>query len=222
MTLTFLDIYNATSEQAWSMFDSDAENTEDFESGLKSAINTALLELWCSYEFPFRIKNYAFRTKPNVASYNLPKGNIYKKEIDNASYYWVKYNGNFLPYIKDYELLGAKTGEPTGFYVEQNKIHFYPTPDNFYQIQIRYLTLEIGYSEEGDILYELKNDDDYIDIPEEYESLFKNALIKKAMLYAVCSPTDENYPGYLEQYTNAYKTLIKYCVGIDRTQRIVI
>lgn len=221
MTLTFLDLYNATAEQAWSMFDADAESAEDFESGLKSAINTALTEIWCSYDFPFRVKDQTFRTKPNVTSYNLPRGNILKKDIDNASYYWIKCDGAFLSYIKDYELLEPSTGKPTGFYVDQNKLYLYPTPDAFYNVQMKYLTLEIGYSEEGDVRFEFLEDGDYLDIPEEYETLFKNVLIKKAMLYAVCAPSDENYPGYLEQYNNAYKTLIKYCTGLDRIQRIV-
>lgn len=221
MTLTFLDLYNATAEQAWSMFDADAETNEDFESGLKSALNTALLEIWCSYDFPFRVKEQIIRTKPNVASYTMPRGNILKKDIDNASYYWIKCNGSFLNYIKDYELLDQATGTPTGFYIDQNRLYLYPTPDVSYNVQVKYLTLDIGYSEDGDVRYELIEDDDYLDIPEEYETLFKNALIKKAMLYAVCSPTDENYDGYLEQYNNAYKTLVKYCSGFDRTQRIV-
>ena len=31
MTLTLLDLYNATATQEWSMYDSDAENKNEFE-----------------------------------------------------------------------------------------------------------------------------------------------------------------------------------------------
>ena len=37
MSLKFVDIYNAVAEQAWSMYDADAETIEDFESGLKAS-----------------------------------------------------------------------------------------------------------------------------------------------------------------------------------------
>ena len=56
MTLTFLTIYNEVAGQAWSMYDGDAESVDEMESALKSSINKALSEIWCSYPFPFRIK----------------------------------------------------------------------------------------------------------------------------------------------------------------------
>ena len=46
MTLTFLSIYNDVAGQAWSMYDGDAESSEEMESALKSSINKALSELW--------------------------------------------------------------------------------------------------------------------------------------------------------------------------------
>ena len=60
MTLTFLSIYNDVAGQAWSMYDGDAESSEEMESALKSSINKALSELWCSYPFPFN-KNKCYR-----------------------------------------------------------------------------------------------------------------------------------------------------------------
>ena len=63
MTLTFLDIYNEVAGQAWSMYDGDAESVDEMESALKSSINKALSEIWCSYPFPFRIKICPLRPK---------------------------------------------------------------------------------------------------------------------------------------------------------------
>ena len=86
MALTFLDIYNEVAGQAWSMYDGDAESIDEMESALKSSINKALSEIWCSYPFPFRIKTLNISTSPNNSEYSTPNGNIIKKTV--CSYYF--------------------------------------------------------------------------------------------------------------------------------------
>ena len=57
MTITLLELYNEVASQPWSMFDNDAESTDDFDAALISSINKALVEIWCSYPFEFRVKS---------------------------------------------------------------------------------------------------------------------------------------------------------------------
>lgn len=220
MALTFLDVYNEVAGQAWSMYDGDVESIDEMESALKSSINKALSEIWCSYPFPFRIKTLNISTSPNNSEYSTPNGNIIKKTVSGSQVYSVRIGKNYLEYLDDYETLDDKKGTPTGFYIRNDSLVLYPTPDNTYTVVIEYLTLAIGEDDFGDSIYTLKNDNDTINIPEKYENIFKNALITKSMLYAIASESDENYSGYKEQYDRAYKILINYTSGLKKEQRV--
>ena len=119
-----------------------------------------------------------------------------------------------------YETLKEKSGKPVGFYVSNENIYLYPTPDDSYTVNLEYLTLAIGEDDFGTAIYFLQNDEDAINIPEKYENIFKNALITKSMLYAIASETDENYSGYKEQYDKAYKILINYTSGLEKERKV--
>lgn len=218
MTLTFLDIYNECAGQPWSMFDNDAESDEDFESAMKISINKAISYLWNLQPWSFRKYTQKLRTKVDRALYVKPNGIIIKKTIDGTTKYGVKYEKTFLDYQSDYELLEDKTGEPEAFYLQGDNLYLYPTPDDVYNIEIEYLLLPYGLNKDDEQIYELTEDDDYINIPEKYESLFKNCLISLAMIYAIADNSDENHSGYQRQYEDCLKTLMQYCLDtlVDR------
>ena len=220
MTLTFLDIYNEVAGQAWSMYDGDAESVDKMESALKSSINKALTEIWCSYPFPFRIKTMTIATREGVNEYETPNGNILKKTVSGTQVYSIRIGTDYLEYLDDYETFEVKSGKPTGFYISNENIYLYPTPDNVYTVTIEYLTLAIGEDDFGTAIYSLQKEEDAINIPEKYENIFKNVLITKSMLYAIASETDENYSGYKEQYDKAYKILLNYTSGLEKERRV--
>lgn len=220
MTLTFLDIYNEVAGQAWSMYDGDAESVDEMESALKSSINKALSEIWCSYPFPFRIKTLTIATREGGNEYETPNGNILKKTVSGTQVYSIRIGTDYLEYLDDYETFEVKSGKPTGFYISNENIYLYPTPDNVYTVTIEYLTLAIGEDDFGSAIYSLQKEEDAINIPEKYEIIFKNVLITKSMLYAIASETDENYSGYKEQYDKAYKILLNYTSGLEKERRV--
>ena len=78
-----------------------------------------------------------------------------------------------------------------------------------------------GLNNAEEQIYELKEDDDYINIPERYETLFKNCLISLSMIYAIADDSDENHSGYQRQYENSLKTLIDYCQSGISDRRII-
>lgn len=221
MTLTFLDLYNECAGQPWSMFDNDAESVEDFESAMKISINKALSYLWNLKFWSFRKYTQKIKTRTGRANYSKPNGIIEKKAIAGVTRYSVKYGRTFLDYEKDYEILEDKTGEPEGFYLKGDNILFYPTPDSDYTINIDYFLLPYGLNNAEEQIYELKEDDDYINITEKYETLFKNCLISLAMIYAIADDSDENHSGYQRQYENSLKTLIDYCQSGISDRRII-
>lgn len=201
--------------QAWSMFDGDVEAYDEFEKSVTTSIQKALNNLWCSYKFPFREKTITIKTKAGVPSYTTPNGNIIRKTIRGVVYHSIKLGNSYLKYAPDYELLEEKTGKPEYYYLKNDKIYLYPTPDNTYTIDIDYRSIFAAKSEEGIPKATLEEENDYIDIPVKYERLFLSALLPFAMTYAIASKSDENYSGYQQQYEDAYKILIEYSSGID-------
>ena len=220
MTITFLDLYNDMTGQAWSMFDGDVESMEEFEKSVTTSIQKALNNIWCSFAFPFREKTLTFKTKNGVAAYTKPTGNIIEKTISGQTIHCVKIDNTFLSYEPDYEILEDVSGKPDRFYIKNNKIYLYPQPDSVYVVDIDYLTIYPAKAQNGVPKNTLIKDTDYIDIPIEYEELFKSALLPFAMTYAIASEKDENYSGYMQQYKDAYKLLVKNTKGINKDKII--
>lgn len=221
MTIKFIDLYNEIAEQAWSMYDADVTAKDEFETALTSSIQKALSELWCSYNFPFRLKTQKLKTKAGKAEYELPPGKIFLKTINGREEYSIKCNSSYLDYLDNFEELEDEneTGKPDAFFIKADKLHLYPAPDDVYTVQIEYYTLIIGQNEDEEDIYTLKDENDTLDIPEKYEVLFKNALKTLSLAYSIADTTDENFEQYMQQYERAYKLLIDYCSGIELQKR---
>lgn len=217
MALTLLDIYNYTTGQSWSMFDTGASDEEEFESSVLSSIQKALVEIWCSYNFPFRLKTDTRSVFSGQNNISAPPGII----VEDRGIKLV--GGAYLNRIEDYKSitdLDTAVGTPTDYYLKGEKIYLYPSPDGNYDISIDYHTLVVGVDEDYNDLYTLKLATDTLDIPEQYERLFLNALATKAMAYAIASKTDENYTGYEDQYQKAYDNLIDSVKGISTSRKV--
>lgn len=220
MAITLLDLYNKVASQSWSMFDDDAQETEDFYPSLLSAINKALVEIWCSYPFDFRLREKNLVTQKYINKYSLPDGSILQKNTSVGERYSVICSRKYLEFIESPELLEFEIGKPEGFFIKNNSLCFYPAPDAMYKVKITYLTFAVGVDSENKPIYALREASDKILIPEKYEQLFINALISKSMMYVLASPSDENYSGYAIQYEKAYKLLIKAVGGRKRNRKI--
>lgn len=214
MTLTYIDIYNKITGQAWSMFDSEAETKEDFEANVTTSIQKALSDLWLSFPYSFRKKTHILKTRTSRAFYEAPIGNI--KEDKGV---WI--GTNYLNYLSEYRGLEEKEGTPEYYYIKDDKIYFYPTPDSSYIVSIDYLALNPACDEEGEEKATLENDTDYINIPERYEQLFLHTLMPLTMWnYLIASESDENSSAYEKQYRRAYKHLLDYCGGVETEKKV--
>ena len=87
MTLTLLDLYNTAASQEWSMYDKDAVSDSEFEDSLVLAINKSIIEIFASYDFPFRERTHLILTIPKVDAYELPNGLIKKDSTTIWTYY---------------------------------------------------------------------------------------------------------------------------------------
>ena len=89
MTITLLDLYNLTASQEWAMYDNDALSDAEFEDSLVLAINKAILDIYASFDFPFRERTHLILSFPKMDAYDLPNGLI--KRNKNGQHI-VKYN----------------------------------------------------------------------------------------------------------------------------------
>ena len=218
MAITVLDLYNTTASLEGAMYENDALSDAEFEDSLVLALNKSILEIYTSYEFPFRERTHLILTIPKMDSYDLPHGLIKKDSNEN---YIVKYNSERLKYIKDSSSLVKKIGTPDSFYLQNDKIVLYPVPQEKGIVTIDYMTLVVGETKDGVEIFSLKNDTDVLLVPVYLEELMKEAIITRTMLNTIASESDENYSAYLKQANRAYKRLVKYSKGlcVDKSVR---
>ena len=218
MTLTLLDLYNSAATQEWSMYVNDAASTSEMEDSLVLAINKAILDIFSSYDFPFRERTHVIITIPHINEYDAPAGLIKRNEDGK---FILKYNSINLDYIDDHSCLTPACGQPKGFYIKNDKIILYPTPCERGIVTVDYYTLVIGESANGEEIYSLKNADDILTIPLHLEELAKEAIITRTMLNSIASEGDENYSAYKKQAVKAYQLLVKYAKGVAADKKVL-
>ena len=219
MTLTLLDLYNTAASQEWAMYDNDAVSDSEMEDSLVLAINKAILDIYSSYNFPFRERTHLILTIPHLNSYDAPSGIIKKDKVGN---YLVKYNSCTLEFVENPNSLNPKCGLPDSFYIKNDKIILYPTPCEKCLITIDYYTLAIGENDEGEEIYSLKNAGDILTVPAYLEELVKEAIITRTMLNSIASESDENFSAYKKQADKAFKLLVKYSKGVEQNKKILL
>lgn len=223
--LTLLDLYNDITGQAWSMFDSEVEDEDEFEQNVMTSIRKALSDLWNSYNYPFKERTHIILTKDGGASYSIPdsatENNIVQTRVNGKPCYSVFCDNQPLKYDADCRFKEQIQGTPEYFYFKQEKIYLYPVPDKKYMVTIDYMSLFPVLSEDGDEKATLESGTDYINIPEKYLELFECTLMPLAMWnYLIASETDENSEAYKIQYNRAYKMLLKACRELESDKSI--
>ena len=217
MTLTLLDLYNTAASQEWAMYDNDALSDAEFEDSFVLALNKAIIEILASYDFPFRERTHLILTLPKINTYDMPTGIIKK---DSKGRYLVRYNSTLLSFIEISEDLKPKIGTPESFYIKNDKLMLYPTPQEKGLVTVDYITLVIGETAEGEEIYSLKNDSDILTVPVHLEELMKEAIITRTMLNSIASESDENYSAYKKQADRAFRLLVKYSKGVGQDKSI--
>ena len=218
MTLTLLDIYNNVTGQSWSVFDTDIETQEEFDSGVLTSIQKALNVLWHSHNFSFRLKRKEIRINKGKNVYVKPAGMIKKngvKLIDEDKITTLKE-------IQEPTESSLTLKKPEGFYILSDKIILDKVPDKNYTITIDYYTSKLGINNENVGIYNLKNLDDRLDIPEQFEDLFLRALSTKSMVNSIASVTSRNFQPFINEFVENYRTLILQTAGVEHDKNIEI
>lgn len=218
MTLTLLDIYNNVTGQSWSVFDTDVESQSEFDSGVLTSIQKALNVLWHSYNFSFRLKRKVLRITKGKNVYTKPAGMIKKngvKIVENAS---VKTIDEITEPLEQ----NLTPQKPSGFYIVSDKLILDKIPDKNYDLVIDYYSSKLGINSDNIGIYNLTDLTDRLDIPEQFENLFLQALATKSMINAIASTTSRNYQPFISQFIENYRILVNQSSGIEHDKTIEI
>lgn len=218
MTLTLLDIYNNVTGQSWSVFDTDIESQSEFDSGVLTSIQKALNVLWHSYNFSFRIKRKEIRVLKGKNIYIKPSGMIKKNGVKIVDENFVE----TLKEVKEPDIQNLTPKKPDGFYVISDKLILNNIPDKNYIIIVDYYSSKLGINNQNQGIYNLKNIDDRLDIPEQFEDLFLRTLSTKSMINAISSNSSRNFQPYINEFVENYRTLINQLSGVEHEKTIEI
>ena len=217
MTITLLNLYNTAASQEWAMYDNDASSDSEMEASLVLALNKAIIEIYSSYDFPFRERTHLILTIPKINEYDMPNGIIKR---DKNGKHMVRLNSSLLELCDKPSVKCNCEGIPKNFCIKNDKIMFFPTPCEKSLVTIDYYTLTIGESATGEELYSLNSASDILMIPQHLEELAKEAIITRTMLNSIASETDENFSAYKKQANKALKLFIKYAKGVEPDKSI--
>ena len=218
MTLTLLDIYNNVTGQSWSVFDTDIETQDDFDKGVLTSIQKALNVLWHSYNFSFRLRRKEIKIIEGKNIYQRPAGLIKKNGVKLSD----ENKTVLLKEINEPEELILAPRKPTGFYVISDKIILDKIPDKNYRLSVDYYTSKLGINNQNEGIYNLKNYDDRLDIPAQFEDLFLRALATKSMINAIASNQSRNFQPFINEFVENYRTLLNQSSGIQHDKTIEI
>ena len=221
---TFLEITKEIATQPWSIEDPDYLDLSalfDDSPKLINATQKANSYIYRTYDFSFKQQAIYIDTEQFKNEYSAPQGNI--KEILCAG------NTQELRYDPYIYKLKPENGRPAKYNREfingEDKIILHPSPDNVYVLTVKYDTLNTAKKLVNSEYVEspnLENDTDILNVPEQFEDMYLQALYAKTMVYLIIDNTDENYAPYEQSFLDAMQVLLKNSTGVSGETRFVI
>lgn len=211
---TFYQIIYYSSNAPWSGQDAEPESFSQVEQSVKQAIQMAHSYIWNSYEFDFKLRKSVIPTIATVKEYDKPIG-----QIINA---WLSGGTSYLTEITEFDFLDNKLDTPTQYYLDNGKINFYPIPNAVMDINVRHQTLYMAKDSAGNEKYNLELETDVLNIPQELEDLYLQALISLAVVNFLQDSSDENYLPYQNVFEKNYQNLLREVRQSSRGSRIII
>lgn len=203
MTITYQEIYKRFANQPFSPFDTELITMSDDDMNVTSAINDSLTSIYFAFPFRFRVKKRYLVTQAGINKYSKPIGDlqaVYIKNFADEDYTELEYNDK-VSEVKN-------VGLPDKFTIYKNKITLNKIPDKQYELFIRYLNPYPVITADEEYKKIFTALDDILNIPDEYEELFVNVLIKRTMadIPILAEPIREKY---MLKYDEALKTFMK-------------
>ncbi len=167
-----------------------------------NGLNRAIRVIWNSKEWNFRreILNETINAlKPTLS---MPKSLIAQNGIT--------IDGEALKYDKKIPFYSENKGKPQKYFVNnKDKIIFYPTPDQDYELKLEVYGTQPVIDEGNNLKGSFTNGTDMINIPERLEDLFIDCLTYFCNEILNGDPTDEEYQEAALREAEVYKLLEK-------------
>lgn len=221
---TFLEITQQIAKQPWSIEDPDITTIKTLLEDSPKLINAtqkANSFIFRTYDFSFKCRAKIINTIQGQRLYDAPQGNI-KEVFCQGNTQELTYDP-YLYKLREYE------GRPAKYTLDcvdtENKLILHPTPDAVYNLTARYDTLKTAKRIVDNAYQEIDNlelDDDVLNVPEQYEDMYLQALYAKTMVYLIEDNTDENYVPYETSFQEALNVLLKNSSGISGETRFVL
>ena len=211
---TFKDIRLMLADVYMSNIDSDdmVITGEEKDQVIRS-LDSTHIELMGKNAYDFLIKRMSYTTSPRQKEYKKPDGQLQKIYIDSTE---ISYNDE--GFLKD-----EVEGVPSEFWFTDNqkKIVLYPTPDDTYKVNIKYLDYKYALTPDGVPTNDF-DDNNTINMPERLQDIYIEWLLYQTLGDYMRNQSKPRWQPTLAIAENKRKVFMQLCRNYDGNLRFIM
>ena len=214
MVKTFKDIRLMLADVYMSNIDSDdmVITGEEKDQVIRS-LDSTHIELMGKNAYDFLVKRMSYTTSPRQKEYKKPDGKLQKIYIGSTE---ISYNDE--GFLKD-----EVEGVPSEFWFTDNqkKIVLYPTPDDIYKVNIKYLDYKYALTPDGVPTNDFA-DDNTINMPERLQDIYIEWLLYQTLGDYMRNQSKPRWQPTLAIAENKRKVFMQLCRNYDGNLRFIM
>lgn len=214
MVKTFKDIRLMLADVYMSNIDSDdmVITGEEKDQVIRS-LDSTHIELMGKNAYDFLIKRMSYTTSPRQKEYKKPDGQLQKIYIGSTE---ISYNDE--GFLKD-----EVEGVPSEFWFTDNqkKIVLYPTPDDTYKVNIKYLDYKYALTPDGVPTNDF-DDNNTINMPERLQDIYIEWLLYQTLGDYMRNQSKPRWQPTLAIAENKRKVFMQLCRNYDGNLRFIM
>ena len=211
---TFKDIRLMLADVYMSNIDSDdmVITGEEKDQVIRS-LDSTHIELMGKNTYDFLVKRMSYTTSPRQKEYKKPDGQLQKIYIGSTE---ISYNDE--GFLKD-----EVEGVPSEFWFTDNqkKIVLYPTPDDTYKVNIKYLDYKYALTPDGVPTNDFA-DDNTINMPERLQDIYIEWLLYQTLGDYMRNQSKPRWQPTLAIAENKRKVFMQLCRNYDGNLRFIM
>ena len=211
---TFKDIRLMLADVYMSNIDSDdmVITGEEKDQVIRS-LDSTHIELVGKNTYDFLVKRMSYTTSPRQKEYKKPDGQLQKIYIGSTE---ISYNDE--GFLKD-----EVEGVPSEFWFTDNqkKIVLYPTPDDTYKVNIKYLDYKYALTPDGVPTNDF-DDNNTINMPERLQDIYIEWLLYQTLGDYMRNQSKPRWQPTLAIAENKRKVFMQLCRNYDGNLRFIM
>lgn len=214
MVKTFKDIRLMLADVYMSNIDSDdmVITGEEKDQVIRS-LDSTHTELMGKSVYEFLVKRMSYTTSKQQKEYKKPDGQILKVYV----------RGSEIPYNDEGFLHEEAEGQPYEFWFTDNqkRIVLYPTPDDTYNVNIKYLDYKYALTPEG-VATSDYDDENTINMPERLQQIYIEWLLYQTLGDYMRNQSKPRWQPTLAIAENKRKVFMQMCKNYDGNLRFLM